>query len=326
MKTEHVNAIEKTVEAVLRKEHINHFYFVACGGSLAFMMPAVFILNREIDIPASYHPSNEFVHMSPKALGKDSVVITCSHSGTTPESVAATEYARSKGALTISMSHIVDSPIWKAAEYPVHYDGAKEAEDASDLNKGVLYGILFRILDGLAPCEKYKNAIKSLDGLNAAVEKAKAQFKDTTAAWGKKYKRETTIYTMGSGTDLGDAYSFAVCLLMEMQWINSSCIHSGEYFHGPFEITDYDVPFVIIKSLGSTRPLDERAYNFCSKYSEKIMLIDEKDFDMSDISEDVREYFASILTGAVLRTLAEALAYERGHDLGVRRYMWRMEY
>ena len=114
--------------------------------------------------------------------------------------------------------------------------------------------------------------------------------------------------------------------MMEMQWINASCIHSGEYFHGPFEITDFDVPFIIVKGTGSTRYLDERAYNFCKKYSDRIALIDVEDFDWCGIDESVREYYAPLLAGAVLRAMADAIAYERGHDLGVRRYMWRMEY
>ena len=94
----------------------------------------------------------------------------------------------------------------------------------------------------------------------------------------------------------------------------------------PFEVTDYDVPFIIIKGLGSTRPLDERAYNFCKKYSDSIMLVDCEDFDMTGIAESVREYFAPLVAGAVLRSLADEFAYQRGHDLGVRRYMWKMEY
>ena len=99
-----------------------------------------------------------------------------------------------------------------------------------------------------------------------------------------------------------------------------------EYFHGPFEITDFDVPFIIILGRGETRHLDERAYNFCKKYSNEIMLVDENTFDMSDIAPEVQPYFASLLSGAVLRSLADELAYQRGHDLGVRRYMWKMEY
>ena len=325
MKTEHLEQIKAAVEAVRKKGTINHFYFVACGGSQAFMMPAQYLLDRELDIPSSVYSSNEFVYRAPKALGKDSVVITCSHSGTTPETVRATEIAREKGGLTIALSFKIGSPLWEAAEYPCHYDWGKDADD-TDKNKGVLYSILFGILDALNPCEKYKAGIAAVDQLGIAIEKAKAQYSEKTAAWAKKYKRETLIYTMASGSSYGEAYSFAICLLMEMQWIHSSCIHSGEYFHGPFEITDFDVPFVIIKSRGATRYLDERAFNFCTKYSNEVMLVDENDFDMSGIDESVQEYFASLITGAVLRTFADGLAYERGHDLSVRRYMWRMEY
>ncbi|WP_193774618.1 hypothetical protein [Vallitalea guaymasensis] len=131
---------------------------------------------------------------------------------------------------------------------------------------------------------------------------------------------------MASGGNYGPAYSFAICLLMEMQWIHSNAIHSGEYFHGPFEITDYDVPFIIVKGIDSSRYLDERAHAFCKKYSDKIALIDAADFDMKDMDEDLKGYFASLVVGVVLRGYADALAEFRGHPLTVRRYMWKMEY
>lgn len=325
MKQEHIQQIGAAVAAVVAKKRINHFYFAACGGSQAFMMPAQYLFDREIETPASIYSSNEFVHREPKALGPDSVVITCSHSGNTPETVKATEFAREKGATTIALSNVVDSPLWKAAEYPIHYDWGK-GTDASDLNKGVLYYLIFSILNAVSPGEKYRKGMEAVAGLNDVIEKAKAQYADTVKEWGKQYKREELIYTVGSGANYGEAYSFAICLLMEMQWIHSNAIHSGEYFHGPFEVTDFDVPFIIINGIGATRPMDERVYDFCRKYSEKIMLVDSAEFDMAGIDEEVREYFAPLLAGAVLRSLADEFAYQRGHDLSVRRYMWRMEY
>ena len=194
MKQEHMDQIGVAVKAVAAKRDINHFYFVACGGSQAFMMPAQYMFDREIAIPASIYSSNEFVHRLPKALGPDSVVITCSHSGNTPETVKATEIAREKGATTIALSNLVDSPLWKAAEYPIHYDWGKEA-DASDLNKAVLYSLIFGILNTVAPCDKYEKGIASVENINEVIEKAKAQYADTVKGWGKKYKREKLIYT-----------------------------------------------------------------------------------------------------------------------------------
>ena len=42
----------------------------------------------------------EFMARNPARLGPTSAVILCSHSGTTPETVEAARFARSKGALT----------------------------------------------------------------------------------------------------------------------------------------------------------------------------------------------------------------------------------
>ena len=49
------------------------------------------------------------------------------------------------------------------------------------------------------------------------------------------YKDDKVIYTMGSGTAWSAAQQQQICIFMEMQWINSAVIHTGEFFHGPFE-------------------------------------------------------------------------------------------
>lgn len=324
MKPEHVKQLETAIEAI-KGISVKNFYFVACGGSKAIFEPVQYIMDRETEIPSAVYSSNEFVHRSPKGLGQGSVVVLCSHSGNTPETVRAAEFAREKGAITIAFSHLVDSPLWKAAEYTIHYDWGTEA-NASELNNGMLYNLIFSMLNVVNPNEKYTRAVKSINNLHRVFELNKTSTYEAADEFGRKYKREELIYTMASGGCYGVAYSFAICLLMEMQWINSSAIHSGEYFHGPFEVTDYDVPFIIIKGLDETRPLDERAHAFCKKYSDKITLIDAETFDMEGIDEDLRGYFAPLVVGVVLRQYADRIAEHRGHPLSVRRYMWKMEY
>ncbi|MNH99571.1 Fructosamine deglycase FrlB [compost metagenome] len=328
MNQEHVQQLEAAIQAVAQRK-VTNFYFVACGGSLANVTPAQYILDREIEIPSAAYSSNEFIHRSPKALGPSSVVITCSHSGNTPETVAATTFAREKGALTICLTNLVDSPLWEAAEFKLHYNYAPygEALRGEETSMAILYRLVFGILQTLYPNEKYANAISSIEnGLHGVYERNKALTLEAAKAFGRNYKREKLIYTMASGINYSVAYSFAICLLQEMQWIHSSAIHSGEYFHGPFEITDFDVPFIVIKGLGETRPLDDRAYDFCVKYSDKTILIDAETFDLEGISPDVRPYFTNLVAGIVLRQYAQHLSEETGHALSVRRYMWKMEY
>lgn len=325
MKAEHLSQIQAAVAAVKERKTIRRFYFVACGGSQASMMPIQYMFDRETSISSAIYTSNEFVKATPKVLDDTCVVLTISHSGNTPETVRAAELAKEKGAVSISLTNLVDSPLWKACEYPIHYEHGPEA-DPNDLSKVILYTLAFDMLNVVEPSEKWVKGAESLNNLAEVTERIKAKYADFGSQWGKDYKRETVIYTMGSGANYGEMYSLAICLFMEMQWIHSNCIHSGEYFHGPFEVTDFDVPFVLVKGIGATRELDERAYNFCSKFSQKLAVIDEAEFDLTGIEPGVQEYVAPLLAGTVVREMIDSLAHERGHALSVRRYMWQMEY
>ena len=186
--------------------------------------------------------------------------------------------------------------------------------------------MLFKLLGVLVADAKWDICFKELEKLTELSTKAKEQYDAQAKQWAKDNKRKKTIYTIGSGINYGEVYSTAMCWFMEMQWINSGCIHSGEFFHGPFEVTDYDVPFMLVKSIGKTRFLDERVENFAKKFTEDLLVLDQKDLDLSNVAEEARQYIAAILTGVVIRHFVEAIAFERGHSLDVRRYMWQMEY
>ena len=324
MSVDHGQLLAATIKAIKDKNPKN-IYFVACGGSLAYMYNQQYIFDRETSIPSFVLSSNEFIHRCPKALGPDSLVVSCSHSGATPETVEATAFARGKGALTVAYSFKVDSPLWLAAEYNLHYDWGPDS-DAYEHRAGMALRFVFGMLDALQPSPLYKKGLEAVKGLQGIFGRNKAKFVAEADAFGSSHKREPIIYTMGSGPVYGEAYSFAICLLQEMQWIHSAAIHSGEYFHGPFEITDFDVPFLLMKTAGETRVLDERALAFASKFSRKVTVVDAEDFDWTGIDKDLKSYFSAPIFGAVLRTFAERLAEHRGHPLSVRRYMWKMEY
>jgi fructoselysine 6-phosphate deglycase len=315
--------VEEAIKTV-RGKKFNAVYMIACGGSKSTFGPAQYIFDSESDLPAYVLTSNEFNYRKPKQFTPQSLVLTCSHSGNTPETVQATQAAKDMGCVTICLSNKIDSELWQAANHGVYY-GWGDYNPAYG-KSAMLYRMVFGILNELSPNERFVRAIKHIDALETLVPKNKDLFAQRAAAWGKEHKREPIIYTMASGEYYPEAYSFAVCLLMEMQWIHSSSIHSGEYFHGPFEITDYDVPFLMFMSRGKTRYLDQRALNFAQKYSDKVTVIDAQEFNLGDIEEDLQSYFAAIIMTPVARQYADSIADHRGHPLSVRRYMWRMEY
>ncbi|GAU79279.1 SIS domain-containing protein [Fusibacter sp. 3D3] len=324
MNIEHQEQMQKVLSA-LKSMTVKNFFFVGCGGSKAALGPGDYFMDRELNLPSKVYTSNEFIHLNPKTLGENSVVITRSHSGTTPETVDATKFARDKGAMTIAISMDMASPLCREAEYVVHYN-YKDGSDAVDGDTGMFWALIFNIINALSPNEKYDRLLNQLSNLENLFEVNKKNTYDAAFDFGKRNKREKLIYTMASGAYFDQAYSFTSCLLMEMLWIHSNAIHSGEYFHGPFEVTDYDVPFLVIVGDGPSRPLDDRALEFAQKFSDKIEVVDVQKLDYLKVDADLRAYFGPAIIGAVLRQYADGLAEHTGHPLSVRRYMWKMEY
>ncbi|MGI0519466.1 SIS domain-containing protein [Microbacterium maritypicum] len=313
-------------QAIATRENISRVVLTACGGSYAVMQPIEYFFGtRAKNLEAAALNAAEFTSRSSSRVDGDTLVILCSHSGNTPETVAAAKHARERGALTVAFTFDPASPLAEAAEHVVAYqhgEGKSEAHVGPALILRLVAGILDdREQAGVAAA--IDDAVAQLPTLVPALRESHAVGADE---WGYASRREPLIYTVASGSNFGTAYSFAICLLQEMQWVHSAAIHAGEYFHGPFEITEEDVPFIALLGLDETRLVEQRAVDFLTAHSKRVLVIDAEDFGLDTVASEVRGIFAHLLFNIVLRAYADALADHRGHPLSVRRYMWRMEY
>lgn len=318
--------IEQAIGAIQAIEGLKDIYFVACGGSYALMTPNKYLIDREsTTLTSDTYNSAEFVQRAPARLGEDSLVVVSSMSGNTPETVAAAEFARSKGALTVGLTTDPSSPLGTTVDHCIEYELAPS--EANDRAAACVFNkLLFKLLEVREGNSKYPAIVSAQKNIAGVVERVIRSHAERIVSFGQAYKREPVIYTMASGSNYGPAYSFAICILMEMQWIHSNAIHAGEYFHGPFEVTDFDTPIITLLGLDTTRPQEERALAFSKKFSRKNIVLDAKEFDFSDVPEQAREYVTQIVFGYLLRAYANRLAEDRGHPLTVRRYMWKMDY
>ncbi|MFS9573592.1 SIS domain-containing protein, partial [Klebsiella quasipneumoniae] len=172
----------------------------------------------------------------------------------------------------------------------------------------------------------YDEMVSAFASFESVVRGAQQQVQADARHFAEAWKTEKVIYMMGSGPSFGAAHQESICILLEMQWINSASIHSGEYFHGPFEITETGTPFILLKSSGRTRPLDDRAIRFIERYQGKLQIIDVEKVGIDALHASVREYFCGLLHNCVLDVYNLALATARNHPLTTRRYMWKVEY
>ena len=301
-------------------------FFVACGGSLVDLYPAKFFLATEAKrLRAGLYTANEFAHAVPKALGDQSVVIVCSHGGATPEAVESARIAKDRGALTVTLTHNKSSKVAAFADQNVVYEWGDESKVQNN-PMAITLALSLEILqhaDGYAHYVDFRDALQHIDDV---VTSARKQVRERVGEFADVYKDAEMFYVLSSGASYGHAYGFAVCSLMEMQWLNASAIHSGEFFHGPFEITNDRTNFIVLVNEGRTRPLDERVVAFLGRFAENFEIIDARELGLGEIPGAVVDYFNPVLFYSVLCDYREALARIRNHPLETRRYMDKVPY
>lgn len=306
---------------------VNTVCFVGCGASSAELYPAKYFLEGNAKkLRVSLYTANEFNYATPASIGKNSIVITCSLGGTTPETVTASKKAMALGAKVIAITHVADSPLAANAHYVVVHGFEKDY--AAKLEKMTkCLNLAVEILHLYEGYDHYQDMMTGFSNIYRLIEEAVSFVVPSAQTFAEQYKDAPIIYVMSSGATHMVAYSFSICLLMEMQWMNSGSFHDGEFFHGPFEIVDKDVPFILLMNDGCTRPMDSRALDFLNRFDAKTTVIDAKDFGLgSYIPDSVKDYFNPMLITAILRVYAEQLAIARNHPLSQRRYMWKLDY
>lgn len=334
---EQATQIKKAVEEIIQKKKelggLKSVYFVGCGGSLGALYPAKIFMEREsTHLRSALINSNEFVHNPPLDFGKNSILCVACHKGNTPESIAAARLGKKMGATVILLTWLQESEIVQYGDYIVHY-----AFDASQdhLEGNIEYAgekpmcALYLAVEAVEQVEGYKHYRQFYEGaeqLTGIIRKARKMVGERARIFAQDHKEDKFIYTMGSGAGYGAAYMESICIFMEMQWISSAAIHSGEFFHGPFEVTDENCPFVLQISEGTNRELDERALRFLQKYAKRVEILDARELGLGAVDQAVADYFNHSLFNNVYHIYNHELAQARNHPLSIRRYMWKVEY
>ncbi|MBB4102969.1 SIS domain-containing protein [Allorhizobium borbori] len=311
---------------------IHHVFFVACGGSLSIMHPAKFLLDQHAAIASDVYNAAEFVARAPKLLGPGSLVILCSMTGTTKETTAAAEFARSKGATTIGLTVEPGSPLANACDHVVGFEAPYTTGvpiDAVNSNYSRIYQLVMGVVALTGGENLTEPLIESLAALQAAIDKAQLVFAPLFDDYAPRFAKENVVYTVASGASYGAAYSFSICVLMEMQWINSQAIHANEFFHGPFEVLDKDRAFILMKGCDSTRALEDRADTFLHRFgsAQKILVLDAEKLDLDGIYPQFRGNVVPLIFFDTLWRFAYKIAELRKHEmLEARRYMKKISY
>ena len=308
----------------LAKKDIKRVYLVGCGAPNREMG----VIKYWIDAYAKkldtylYFPA-EFINHKPPRIDEHTIVVLASHSGTTPEIIAAANFLKSYPCITIGVTQKADSPLAQNVQHYLTYDLPDHGYTAKYI---LLQALVGAIANTVEPWPLYEKVIKSLRALPDALADTIEQSEGRSKEEARIYQAEDNIMLIGSGPNFCTAYVFGICVLMEMQWMHTYACEAAEFFHGPFEVIDEKTAMILLLGEDATRPEAERVVRFCNKHTEKLMIYDSKDYAMKGVDPDVRPIFAPFILGAALDSLGSRFAVWHNHPLTTRRYMWKSEY
>ena len=309
--------IEKAVDACW-KEGITNICWLGIGGTWASCMQAAVHLRERSSLEILVENAAEYLVTGNRRIGKGTLAVISSVSGTTSEMVSAVEKIRKAGARVLGFIDTPDTVL--AAGVDVCITSPKNEQ-----LKFFMAADRMMYLEGVFP--DYEEYYAQLDahlaeGLADVEHDADAFARDFC----EKCLKNPLTYFVGAGALYGATYSYAMCYWEEMHWMRTKSIHAAEFFHGMLEIIYEDTPVVVLQGEDSQRPLTERVIRFLEKVNRNYTVIDSRDYAMPGIENRYRGYIAHMIVHAVTNRIDMNLEEMTGHDMELRRYYRKVDY
>jgi fructoselysine-6-P-deglycase FrlB-like protein len=316
-------AADDIVAAALDKG-LDNVYLVGCGGSHIGTFPAHDLLDRYGSAFASYKvQSAEFTSRAPAGLGPRSLVVAASHSGNTPETVAAAKFAKEKGATVVGIAITGENGLAAASDVHLNYSSDITATEPKLVH---FAQIALALLEQTGDGEKAAPIRRDMGALPEALKRTKEEIADRGEQIAEALADSPLTYIVGAGASYGSALMMAWCYFQEMQWIHAAAINGGDFFHGPFEMAGQQTTLIALLSEDASRPLNERVLRFANTYVEDFYTVDTADLTLPNIGADARPDLSQIALFSAERRVLDHVAARRGHDTSQRRFMWKVEY
>lgn len=301
-----------------------NMFFLGTGGAAILMHPAAQLLQRQSGMRVFAEISAELIAGGHQSLGRNSIVIIPSLSGTTKESVDTLHYCKERGATVISLTGHAASPLAEGA----HHSLVNFAEDDTSSESYYLQSLLLALsalnLRGEFP--HYEQTVDELQRVPRLLVNVKREFEPRAEAYAEAIKNEPYHIISAAGSCWPQAWYYGMCILEEMQWIRTRPVHAADFFHGTLELMEKGVSAMLFKGEDAYRGVSERAERFMTQHTDKLFVLDAAAFRMGDLSANTRALISPVILATALERLSAHLEVKRNHPLTTRRYYKRVSY
>lgn len=316
-------SIHDVVGACLR-DGARNLFFLGTGGAAILMHPAFLLLQRQSALPVFMEIAAELVAGGHQALGRNSIVIIPSLSGTTSESVATLDYCKERGATVIALVGHKETPLGQRADHAF----VNFAEDDTSCESFYLQSLLISlsVMAHRGECVDHARIVSELATLPQHLLAAKQDFEPEAQRLATMFADEPYHIITAAGGTWAQAWYYGMCILEEMQWIRTRPVHAADFFHGTLELVEKGVSVVIFKGEDAYRPLADRVGKFAHRYTDKVTILDAAKAHMPGVSPQTRALISPVILATLLERLSAHLEVKRNHPLTTRRYYKKVDY
>ena len=293
----------------------SNIFFVGVGGTLTQAWSYDTTLKPIASFPFYVEHAADFNTEGNKKFSKDSVLIVTSATGNTKEVVETVETAKKIGARVISVVGAPNTPLVELADYSIQGYG--------DL---IFYMMLLRFAYNKGDYPEYDEMVKNLSNLVDVLPFAEKQADEYCEAYARAHRDDKIQYLIGSGNLWGPTYSYAMCIMEEMQWMRTKSVTAGDFFHGTLEVIGRDDSVILFYGEDATRPQMERAEKFLHTICKNVTVFDTAKYELPGIDKKFRGLFSPIVLGGITGRIGVYLEEYGKHPMPIRRYYRKLDY
>ncbi|HEY6295198.1 MAG TPA: SIS domain-containing protein [Streptosporangiaceae bacterium] len=298
--------------------------FAGSGGAGILMEPAAGLLAAHSRWPAPVIRPAELMAVGSPLLGRSSLVVVPSRSGTTRESVEVIRYAQAVGAFVIGLVANAGTPVAQAADHV--FVNFAEDDTSSESFYIQSLGLALWVLAKRGEWAGADQVLADLAALPDALLAVKVAAEERAEEIAQVIAGFPYHIITGAGTTWPQAYYYGMCILEEMQWIKTRPVHAADFFHGTLELVDQGVSVVLLTNEDPTRPLLDRVEAFARRYTEHVLVLDPAAFPTPGLSAVTRALIGPVILACVLERVDAYLEHIRRHPLTTRRYYNTVDY
>ena len=299
----------------LSQEGFSNIFFIGVGGTITYAWSIGETLKPLTTLEYHAEHAADFNTLGNKKFTKDSLVVVSSSTGDTKEVVEAVNKAKEVGARVVGFVDTPGTPLAEKADY--YIPGGSYYR---------YYTFFLRLVHNNGEYPEFDEMYANLEKLPELMPTVAEAAEKDAEEFARIHRDDAIQYLIGSGNMWGPTYSYAMCIMEEMQWMRTKSVTAGDFFHGTLEVIERDDTVLLFFGEDETRPQMERVEKFLKTICNNIYKFDTASLPLPNVDPKFRGLFSPLVMHCFTSRI-EAYQEEYGkHPLAIRRYYRQLSY